>query len=282
MGCRFIIFHRFQKRAHFKFWTNQKAAVQSFSTDFNLLIFSWFNFKTLILQFDLLQSQINQNLKTINLFQDSDLNFQKIQPDFWFLIYSIRFTKFIKISFRFFNSWVFDLQSWFSNFDSINGFLIKILEFLISKFCFWTRFKFQIFIQKPPKRNLLLKKPISFFKMGPVNFRNPNFSFSVQSTVKNTILDRAFTRLSEFQLPDLELKFSIYGQFSILSFHFWGGTIHIFNSIECQLCLRYPITSPHRRRWQLLMPMNADALFSAVFFFLTLLCLIRNILLNFL
>jgi hypothetical protein len=93
-----------------------------------------------------------------------------------------------------------------SQIDSINGFLIKILEFLISKFCFWTRFKFLIFTQKPPKRNLLLKKPISFFKMGPVNFRNPNFSFSVQSTVKNTILDRAFTRLFKISIARFETK----------------------------------------------------------------------------
>jgi hypothetical protein len=60
MGCRFILFHRFKKRAHFKFWINQKAAVQFFSIDFNFLIFSRFNFKILILQFDLLKSKINQ------------------------------------------------------------------------------------------------------------------------------------------------------------------------------------------------------------------------------
>ncbi|KGE89758.1 hypothetical protein IX84_00035 [Phaeodactylibacter xiamenensis] len=75
-------FTRFKKRAHFKFWTFQKAAVQFFSTDFNLLIFRRFNFKILILQFDLRKSKINQKSDEINLFPDSDLNFQKIQPDF--------------------------------------------------------------------------------------------------------------------------------------------------------------------------------------------------------
>jgi hypothetical protein len=29
-----------------------------------------------------------KNWTTINLFQDSDLNLQKTQPDFWFLVYS--------------------------------------------------------------------------------------------------------------------------------------------------------------------------------------------------
>jgi hypothetical protein len=59
-GLPLYSFHRFKKKAHFKFWINQKAAVQFFSTDFNLLIFSRFNFKILILQFDLLESKINQ------------------------------------------------------------------------------------------------------------------------------------------------------------------------------------------------------------------------------
>jgi hypothetical protein len=85
-GLPLYSFHRFKKRAHFKFWTNPKASVQFFSTDFNLLIFSRFNFKILILQFDFLKPEIIQNLMTINLFPDSGLNFQKIQPDFWFLI----------------------------------------------------------------------------------------------------------------------------------------------------------------------------------------------------
>jgi len=81
-GLPLYSFHRFKKRAHFKFWINQKAAVQFFSTDFNLLIFSRFNFKILILQFDFLESKINQKSDEINLLQDSDLYFQKIQPDF--------------------------------------------------------------------------------------------------------------------------------------------------------------------------------------------------------
>jgi hypothetical protein len=32
--------------------------------------------------------------------------------------------------------------------DSINGFLIQILEFQFPKFCFWTKFKFLISISK--------------------------------------------------------------------------------------------------------------------------------------
>ena len=116
MGCRFILFNRFKKRAHFQFRTNQKAAIQFSSTDFNLLVFSWFNSKILILKFDRLQSQTNQNLTTINQFQDSDLNFQKIQPDFWFLnLLNSIFSNSSKSDSGSSNSWVFDLQSWFSN-----------------------------------------------------------------------------------------------------------------------------------------------------------------------
>jgi hypothetical protein len=55
--------------------------------------------------------------------------------------------------------------------------------------------------QKPPKRKSHLKKPISFFKMGPVNLKNPSYSFSARLTVKDTILDRAFTRLFNFNYP---------------------------------------------------------------------------------
>jgi hypothetical protein len=39
--------------------------------------------------------------------------------------------------------------------------------------------------------------------MGPVNLRNSNYSSSVRLTVKNTILDRAFTRLFKISITRL-------------------------------------------------------------------------------
>jgi hypothetical protein len=129
-----------------------------------------------------------------------------------------------------------------SKIDSINGFQFKISRFLIPEFCLWTRFKFLIFIQKPPKRKPHLKKPILFFKMGPVNFRNSNYSSSARLTVKNTILDRAFTRLSKFQLPDLELKFSISRQLPDSEFLFLRRDNSYFQFHRMPILMRYPIT----------------------------------------
>ena len=230
-GLPLYSFHRFQKRAHFKFWTNQKAAIHSFQ----LILISCFSVDSIsgFWFFNLIGSYFKstKNLTTINLFPDSGLNFQKIQPDFWFLILLNSISQIYQNQIQVFKSWVLDLGC---QIDSINGFQFKLSRFLIPNFCSWTRFKFLIFIQKPPKRKSHLKKPIPFFKMGPVNLKNPNFSFSVRFTVKNTILDRAFTRRFKISIPRFGNQFSISGEIPILSFYFWGGTIHIFNSIECQ------------------------------------------------
>jgi hypothetical protein len=139
-------FHRFKKRAHFKFWINPKAAIQFFSTDFNLLVFSWLNLRILILQFAQFLSLINQKIGWNQLI--SGLSFQSPEDSTWFLIssiYWIQSPKFIKIRFRFSKSWVPDLGC---QIDSINFLRFKISRFLIPKFCFWTRFKFLISISE--------------------------------------------------------------------------------------------------------------------------------------
>jgi hypothetical protein len=42
--------------------------------------------------------------------------------------------------------------------------------------------------------------------MGPVNLKSPNFSFSVQSTVSHTKLDRTFTRLFKISITRFGTK----------------------------------------------------------------------------
>lgn len=83
-GLPLYSFHRFKKRAHFKFWAIQKAAVQFSSTDFNLLVFSWFKFGILILQFDRFKSQIKQ--KSDNNWPISGFWSQFPEDSTWFLI----------------------------------------------------------------------------------------------------------------------------------------------------------------------------------------------------
>jgi hypothetical protein len=57
-----------------------------------LISISWFSIDSIsgLCFFNLISSYLKstKNLPTINLFPYSDLNLQKIQPDFWFLIYS--------------------------------------------------------------------------------------------------------------------------------------------------------------------------------------------------
>ncbi len=79
--------------------------------------------------------------------------------------------------------------------------------------------------------------------MGPVNLKNPNFSFSVRFTVKNAILDRTFTRLSKFQLLDLELEFSISGQLPDSEFLFSRRDNSYFQFHRMPILMRYPITA---------------------------------------
>ncbi|KGE84823.1 hypothetical protein IX84_31610 [Phaeodactylibacter xiamenensis] len=59
--------------------------------------------------------------------------------------------------------------------------------------------------------------------MGPVNLKNPSFSFSVRFTVKNTILDRIFARLLKFQLPDMKINSRFQDNYLILSSFFEAG-----------------------------------------------------------
>ena len=77
--------------------------------------------------------------------------------------------------------------------------------------------------------------------MGPVNLKNPNFSFSVRFTVKNTILDRTFTRLSKFQLPDWESSLDLW---TILDseFSFLRRENSYFQFHRMPILMRYPIT----------------------------------------
>ena len=78
--------------------------------------------------------------------------------------------------------------------------------------------------------------------MGPVNLKNPNYSFSARLTVKNTILDRIFTRLFKFQLPDLKISFDFW---TILNseFSFMRRDNSYFQFHRMPILMRYPITA---------------------------------------
>jgi hypothetical protein len=224
MGCRFILFTVSKKGPISNSGLTQRRLFNSFQ----LISICWFSVDSISKSWFF--NLIFLNLKSSKIWWQS--TYFRIQVSIsrrFNLIYSIRFPKFIKIRFRFFEFLILVLKliqstvscskfpdSWFPNSvfgrDSNSWFLF----------------------QKPPKRKSHLKKPIPFFKMGPVNLKNPNFSFSVRFTVKNTILDRAFTRRFKISIPRFGNQFSISGEIPILSFYFWGGTIHIFNSIEYQ------------------------------------------------
>ena len=59
-GLPLYSFHRFVQKGPFQILDYPKGGCSIFSTDFNFLIFSWFNFRILILQFDQFLSLINQ------------------------------------------------------------------------------------------------------------------------------------------------------------------------------------------------------------------------------
>jgi hypothetical protein len=142
-GLPLYSFHRFKKGPI----SNSGLSKRRLFNSFQLISIYWFSVdsisKSWFFNLFFLNLKSIKSLTTINLFQDSDLNFQMIQPDFWSLIYSIRFPRFIKISFRFIKSWVSNLGP---QIDSIDGLLFKFSRFLIPNFCFWTRSKFLISI----------------------------------------------------------------------------------------------------------------------------------------
>jgi hypothetical protein len=138
-------FTRFRKRAHFKFWIIQKAAVQFYSTVFNLLIFSWLNFRILILQFDRFLSLINQKSHDNQPISE----FRSLFPEdsTWFLISDL-LNSISQIHQNQIQVYQILISNLGSKIDSINGFQFKISRFLIPEFCLWTRFKFLISISK--------------------------------------------------------------------------------------------------------------------------------------
>jgi hypothetical protein len=103
MGCRFILLPVSKKGPI----SNSGLSKRRLFNSFQLISIYWFSVDSNsgFWFFNLIVSNLKStnNLTTIDLFQDSDLHFQKIQPDFWSLIDSIRFPRFTKISFRFSN-----------------------------------------------------------------------------------------------------------------------------------------------------------------------------------
>jgi hypothetical protein len=89
MGCRFILLTVSKKGPI----SNSGLSKRRLFNSIQLISISWFSVDSNsgFWFFNLIVSNLKStnNLTTIDLFQDSDLNFQMIQPDFWSLIYSI-------------------------------------------------------------------------------------------------------------------------------------------------------------------------------------------------
>ena len=79
--------------------------------------------------------------------------------------------------------------------------------------------------------------------MGPVNLKNPNYSSSARLTVKNTILDRTFTRLSEIPVTRFGTQVLDFRTILDSEFSFLRRDNSYFQFHRMPILMRYPITA---------------------------------------